>query len=60
MICLVPTQITNLQKDPLLKLSVWLNSIDIKEAGDAEKDRRFRIERNKYIIGAIQTITEKK
>ena len=58
MICLVPPQITNLQKDPLLKPSVWLNSIDIKEAGDAEKDRIFRIERNKYIIYAIQTITE--
>ena len=44
MVSLVPPVITTLQRNTQFKPSVWLNSIDIIEAGDVEKDRIFRID----------------
>ena len=56
MVSLVPPIITTLQKNPQYKPYVWLSSIDIKEAGDVEKDRIFRIERNKFILKYIEIL----
>ena len=56
MISLVPPVDTNLQQNPQLKPTTWLNSIDLKDTADENKDRMFRSERNKYILRSIESI----
>ena len=57
MVYLLPPDISTFQIEPTLKPSLWLNTIDLHNPHDEEMDKLFRVERNKFITEALDSLT---